>query len=131
MADVDVEFAVVVHIRERDPCGPAIALADARFLRDVAELEVTEVEVELRGVLVGCKHDLGQPVSGEVADRDAATVVKVAVGEDVEVAGLGEAILEVYPGIARRQEGKQLSARGGKGADSRFVSEQLLANAMR
>ena len=100
MADVDVEFAVVVHIRERDPCGPAIALADARFLRDVAELEVTEVEVELRAVLVGCKHDLGQPVSGEVADRDAAAVVEIAVGEDVEIARLGEAVGEGDAGVA-------------------------------
>ena len=32
------------------------------------------------------EHDLGQPVAGEVADRDAAAVVVVAVREDVELA---------------------------------------------
>src|SRR3989442_1124832 len=65
------------------------------------------------------EHDLGQAVAVQVPDRHPATVVEVAIGEDVQVVGLGEAILESDPGVAGGEQREQGAAggrrRGGPG----------------
>src|SRR5258706_11122126 len=101
---MDVELAVAVDVRQRPARRPSTGFGDAGVLRDVAKLKVAEVQVELRAVLVGGEDDLGQAVAGEVAEGHAAAVVKVAVGEDVQVAGVGETIREADAGVARGEE---------------------------
>src|SRR5256886_5948446 len=50
----------------------------------------------------------------QVADRDAAAVVEITVGEDVQVVGLGETILESHAGVAGGEQGEQPAVSGGR-----------------
>src|SRR6266498_3378559 len=104
MADVDVEASVAIHVGERDAGGPAIALDDSSGLRDVAKPKSAQVQVEARTALIGGEDQVRQSITGEVAQRDTATVIEVAIGEDVEVARVGEVILEMDAGVARGEK---------------------------
>ena len=72
------------------------------------------IAVKVRG-----EHDLWQTVAIEIARRDAAAVVEVAVGEGVQLLRLGNAILERNSGVAGGQlreelpiDGRSLIGRG-------------------
>src|SRR6266511_4243791 len=104
MADVDVEASVAIHVGERDAGGPAIALDDSSGLRDVAKPKSAQVPVEARTALIGGEDQVRQSITGDVAQRDTATVIEVAIGEDVEVARVGEVILEMDAGVARGEK---------------------------
>ena len=112
MAHVDVEQPIAVHVGEGDAGGPAVVLGDARRIRDVAEMKLAQVQVDPRTAFVRREHDLGQAVTGEVADRDAPAVVVVAIPEDVVVACFVKTILKPHTGITRRQQREQLPVRG-------------------
>src|SRR5205823_11101806 len=116
LAYVDVESPVAVHVGERDARGPRpLLVSQARLVGHVAEVKLPFVQVQARAALVRREHDLRQPVAGQVADRDAATVVEVAISEDVQVVGLGEAILESHTGVAGGEQGEEPSVGGGRG----------------
>jgi hypothetical protein len=59
------------------------------------------------GVQIGREQELRQPVPGEVAQRHPAAVVVVAIGEDVQFAGIDEAVLEADAGIAGWELGEE------------------------
>src|SRR2546421_7022448 len=58
-----------------DVCSSDLLVPEARFGGDVPKAELALVQVQARAALVRREHDLGQAVSGQVADRDAAAVV--------------------------------------------------------
>ena len=107
VADVDVEQPVAVHVGEGDARGPPLAV-QARLLGHVAEAELPFVQVEARAAQVRREHDLRQAVAGEIPQRDAAAVVVVAIGEDVQIAGFGQAVLEADAGIARGEQREEV-----------------------
>src|SRR5439155_3606109 len=95
VADVDVEPSIAVHIGEGHPGGPSLALQAGRF-GDIAKPELPLVQVQSGAALIRRQHDLRQAVTREVADRRPAPVIIVAIGEDVQLAAVGETILEPY-----------------------------------
>ena len=122
VADVDVQPAVAVDVREGDAGCPGPVPLDAGFGGDVAEAEVALVEIEPVAALVGGDHELREAITVQVADRDPTAVVVIAVGEDVQVGGGGEAILEVDAGVAGGQQREQsASGRGGLTRERRTV----------
>ena len=129
---VDVESPVAVHVGEHHARRPRTLLGfEPCRLRDVAEAEAPEVEVDARTVLVGREHDLGERVAGEVADRDAAAVVEVPIREDVVLAALHQPVLERDAGVRRRQSGEQRRAHGRRGGVARAVIGRALAGTAR
>src|SRR5439155_1471044 len=82
------------------------------LLGDVAEPELSLVQIQPGATQIRREDDLRQPVAREVTERHAATVVIIAVGEDVQLAGVGEAILEADAGVARGEQGEQPAADG-------------------
>ncbi len=68
-------------------------------------VQIEVVAVEIRG-----EHHLRQTVAVEITGRDATAVVKVAVGENVEVLRPFHAIREPDSRIARWHEGEELAA---------------------
>src|SRR2546422_10858324 len=82
------------------PGGPSFALHAGCF-DDLAKTDLPLVQVQPGAALIRRQHDLRQAVAAEVAERDPAAVVVVAIGEDVQVAGVGEAVLEADAGITR------------------------------
>ncbi len=113
VADVDVQPAVAVDVGDGDAGRPGPGVRDAGCGRDVPEVEAAEVQVESGAALVGREHHLRQAVARQVTERDAAAVVVVAVGEDVELAALGEAVLEHDAGLAGGEAGEQRGTSGG------------------
>src|SRR3954469_22431460 len=85
-------------------------------------MELAPIQVEARPALVGGEQQLGQAVTGEVAQRDAAAVVVVAIGEDVEVARLLQLVLEPDARDARGEPREQLVAGGRRGLRLRQVA---------
>ena len=115
LAHVDVESPVAVHVGQRDACGPRpVLVPQARLSSDVPKVELPLVQVQPRAALIGGEHDLRQPIARQVADRDAAAVVEITVGEDVQVVGLGETILESHAGVAGGEQGEQPAVSGGR-----------------
>src|SRR5206468_6416039 len=123
VANVDVEPSVAVDVGQRDTGRPRPLLAESCLGGDVAEPKLAFVEVELRPALVGREDDLWQPIACEVADRYAAAVIEIAVGEDVEVARLGQLIAERDAGLgggeAREERGARRARRSAAGAGTR------------
>ncbi len=110
VADVEVQEAVAVHVREGGAGRPRPLAADAGLVRHVAEPERPLVEVEAVRLEVGGEEQLRQPVPGQVRQGDPPAVVVVAVEKDVLVAGLPEPVLEPDTGVGRRQLGEELVA---------------------
>ena len=109
IADVDVEQPIPVHIGEGDTRRPAVFLsAHSCLVGDVLELEAALVQVEMIPVLIRSQHHLRQSISVEIADRDATAVVEIAVGKDVHLWRILDAILEMQPGVARWQQGEEM-----------------------
>ena len=113
VADVEVEPAVAVHVGESDAGGPALAV-QAGFRGDVAEAELPLVQVQPGAAEIRGEHDFGEPVAAHVPQRHPAAVVEVAVGEDVQLGGGGEAILEVDAGVAGGQQREQSASGRGR-----------------
>ena len=128
VTDVDVEPAVAVHVGEGDAGRPPLAVQPG-LGGDVAEVELPLVQVQPRAALIRREHDLREAVAGEVAERDAAAVVVVAIGEDVQVAGVGEAVLEADAGVARGQQGEETAVGRGRGAGRHFPGGPARARA--
>ena len=63
-------------------------------------------------VLIRRQHHLGQSISVEIADGDATTIVKIAVGEDVELRRIFDAIHEAHPGVARGEQREKVTVYG-------------------
>ena len=101
VADVDVEQAVTVHVGHGYSRGPVPFSADSGFIRDVLEMEMTLVQVESISVEIRCEHHLRQAIAIEVADGHTPAVVEIAVGEDVHLRRVLDAIDESHPRIAR------------------------------
>ena len=114
VADVDVEQPVAVHVGEGDAGGPAPAVQPG-LGGDVAEAKLAFVQVQPGAALIRGEHDLGQAVAGQVAEGDAAAVVVVAVGEDVQVVRVSETILEADAAVARGEQGEQMAVGGRRG----------------
>src|SRR5438105_10697017 len=108
VADVYVEQPIAVYVRNRDPCRPGAFSAHACLGGDVLKLEVPLVQIEMVPVLIGSQHHLGKSISIQVANGNATTVVEIAVGEDVEILGVLEAIHEMQPGVARGQQREKM-----------------------
>ena len=106
VADVNVEPPVAVHVGEGDAGGPSL-VPQAGLLGDIAEAELALVEIQPRPAQIRGQHDLGEPVARQVAERRPAAIVVVAVGEDVQLAGVGEAILEADAGVTGGEPGEQ------------------------
>ena len=125
VADVDVEQSVAIHVGQRDAGGPAPAVQPG-LGRDVPEPEFPFVQIQSGATEIRCEHDLGQPVPGEVAQGDAAAVVVIAIGEDVQVVRVRETILEAHAGVARWQEREQMAVGGrrGRGGGRRATGQQ-------
>jgi hypothetical protein len=101
VADVDVEQAIAVHVGHGHSRGPVSFAAHPGFIGDVLELEMAFVEVEFISVQVRREHHLRETVTIEVADRHATAVVEIAVGEDVHLRCVLDAIDEAHPRITR------------------------------
>jgi hypothetical protein len=110
LAEVDVEPAVRVDVGQCHARGPrALRVLDARPLGHIAEGELPLIAVDPRSFDVRREDELRQAVAGEVADGDASPVVVVAIGEDVELGGGLEPVLEANPRGARRKSREQLA----------------------
>ena len=93
-AHEDVHVAVAVHVGHRDTSLPARRIGDARAHRDVLELIVSLVQVQMVGPEIRREVEVGQSVVVDVAYRNAAAVVVVQIVEDVEARVLGQFIRE-------------------------------------
>ena len=71
-------------------------------------MKVALVEKKLGTTLIGREYDLRQSVAIEIGHADAATVIKVPVGEDVEVSLLLELVLEMNSRNAGREAAEKL-----------------------
>ena len=100
VADVDVEESVTVDVGEGDPRRPEPLARDPRPLGHIREAEVTLVQVQPVCTEVRREQEFRQTVAGEVAQRHPAAVVVVAIGEDIQLASIGEAVLEADACIA-------------------------------
>ena len=101
VADVDVEQSIAIDVGHGYSSGPGSFAANTGFVGDVPELKVALVDVELIPVQVRGEHHLGQAIPIEVAYRHAAAVVEIAVGEDVHLGRVFDAIDESDPRVAR------------------------------
>src|SRR6185437_9367663 len=72
------------------------------------------VEVKPRSVLVGGQHHVRQAVAVEIAGRHTAAVVEIAVGEDVQLRGILDPVLEPDSSIAGGKPGEEMSINGGR-----------------
>ncbi len=120
VADVEVQQPVAVHVREGHAGRPGIPADQPGRFRHIAEPEAALVQVQAEPLLVGGEEQLRQPVTGEVAERDAAAVVVVAVGEDVQLARVHEAVLECDAGVRRRQLREEPAIGSGRLAQARI-----------
>src|SRR5207249_7824401 len=98
---------------------PGPLCTEPGFVGDISETKLAFVEVKLRPALVGREDDLWQPIAGEVADRHAAAVIEIAVGEDVEVARLGQLIAECDAGLGGGQAREKRGARRARRSAAR------------
>jgi hypothetical protein len=58
-------------------------------------MEIALVQVEPVGKHIGRKENIRQPIIVDVSDGDTAAIVKIAVGEDVELLIVSEVIRKI------------------------------------
>jgi hypothetical protein len=111
--DIDVEPAIRVEIHKGDARGPGSPPFDPCLSGHVSESEAAVVQKESVLPQVRGQQQLGKTVAGEVPQRHAASVVEVAVREDVEVGAVDDPILESNASITGGEQGEEpVSGRG-------------------
>src|SRR2546423_3249738 len=91
---VDVDLPVAVDVGHGDAGFPTDGIGDARLCSDVLELVVAFVAIELVRAKIRGEVEIGEPITIDIADSDAASVVVVEVVDDVEVGALGQIVGE-------------------------------------
>ncbi len=114
VAHVDVQQAVAVDVGEGDPGSPEPLTGHTGLPGHISKPVRAQVQVQPVVVQVRREEELRQPVAGEVAERDAAAVVVVAVGEDVQLGGVDQAVLEAHAGVLRGEPGEEPVAYRGR-----------------
>ncbi len=136
VADVDIEPAVAIDVDHGNAGAPHAILAEACFVGDIFEMEVSLIQVELTRAHIGGEEDIGQAVVIDVADGYAAAVIEIAEKEAVLESSVLYIVFEPDAGAILIQQGKQgevllpLTAgkekRGSQEAGEHQRSERLL-----
>ena len=117
MAEIDVEPSVAVDVGQGDAGGPWPIGLHAGCRGDVAKAERPFIQEEAGPVLVGREDDLGPTITGQVANGDPATVVEVAVREDVALLRVHHPIGERHARVGRGHEREE------RAVDRRRISQ--------
>ncbi len=104
IADVDVEPSVVVDVDKSNAGAPHAILLQAGLRRDVFELEVAFVQVELAVAHIGSEQYVGESVIIEIADGYAAAVVEIAEKKAIFSLVVDDAIVKIDAGVFHQVE---------------------------
>lgn len=116
VADIDIQPAVVVDIYECDAGAPHAVLAEARFIRDVVELEIAFIKIEFVVAGVGGHYYVRKTIIVEIADSDTAAVVEVPEEEAILYRAISDVVVEVDAGMFHQIKEGMLYVGGVTGA---------------
>jgi hypothetical protein len=99
--DINIGPAVIIDIDYRHSLTPLSTPAYACFIRDIFELEITLIEIELIGHTIAGKIDIRAPIAVKVTDAYAAAIVQVGHVEGIDGVVLDNKVVKINAGMGR------------------------------